>query len=597
MDKPENSDDSIEDRAEDQDEDEPVRHQQSDDEIAAAQLAQMRISAKTLDSKDKEEKPKSDVDQDGKITERSLTWNMGRFFGEGSTNITRFRELKERVEDYKPVLLKLNEIWGTTKSNFIKFAKDLGYDVLSLTYTDQEGRMRRAAAILVQNDCNTDYKPNELRFKKTIEITIDNNYSIAGVHDRENDTHHVCVYIHHNEKVEGEEEEENGEKEEKEGEKKEGIEEEKKEGEKKEEKDEEKKSQKDKGKKKTEKENESISLMRKFGAAIDTIKENIRYYFDSIDESLRRNMITDLKFLRIIISGDLNCVIAEVETVCREKERDFISLQDQLHPKWHTRVVHYKNSKTTYTKIDYILACNVFLQVHKPIEMPYDHFIIIEDLYHHDHNMINSYCSKGDLCVRFKCKVPEIIVDDPEVAALELLVDIYNNAAPDNILRPIDPLDCKDKKCASKKCVHSVWSHWEYYKSAWKDQVCNFFCARITKGRRYNQKSLPNFLDHLMFGELRLKEHVSKSDENKINWICATVTRLQQKNINDKLDSTSVNAEVKDIKSQLSKGRLSARGTPLNSPSVKEGTPSSPGPSTSGAATSSTLTPCRPKTK
>ncbi|GMS98417.1 hypothetical protein PENTCL1PPCAC_20592 [Pristionchus entomophagus] len=73
MDKPENSDDSIEDRAEDQDEDEPVRHQQSDDEIAAAQLAQMRISAKTLDSKDKEEKPKSDVDQDGKVSSRYIS--------------------------------------------------------------------------------------------------------------------------------------------------------------------------------------------------------------------------------------------------------------------------------------------------------------------------------------------------------------------------------------------------------------------------------------------------------------------------------------------------------------------------------------------
>ncbi|GMS78777.1 hypothetical protein PENTCL1PPCAC_952, partial [Pristionchus entomophagus] len=51
-----------------------------------------------------------------------------------------------------------------------------------------------------------------------------------------------------------------------------------------------------------------------------------------------------------------------------------------------------------------VLGCNVFTQIHQPIDNEIDHFTIIEDIYHEDHGFEHPYCTNVDNNCKLNCK-------------------------------------------------------------------------------------------------------------------------------------------------------------------------------------------------
>ncbi|GMR34995.1 hypothetical protein PMAYCL1PPCAC_05190 [Pristionchus mayeri] len=240
--------------------------------------------------------------------------------------------LQGHVAKFNPILLELIEIQDNTRRQFAKFAADiLGYVVMAISYPicEPEETIERAAAILVRKDA---FMRN--RFVPTItRACVDGKFSIAAVHDTIEDVHHVCCYIHHAD------------------------------------------STANKSKKALTKNKIIESNKNNFNEAISEIKRNRIVYVKE-----RSEFQTNLQDLRIVVSGDLNLYIPAVVAVLDKSPLSF--LEDKLHPNWHTRVLHYHEvSKSTFTKIDYILGHNISTKIHQPIYNDYDHLSIVSDIY------------------------------------------------------------------------------------------------------------------------------------------------------------------------------------------------------------------------
>ncbi|GMR34618.1 hypothetical protein PMAYCL1PPCAC_04813, partial [Pristionchus mayeri] len=438
-----------------------------------------------------------------KAFDRCLYWNIDSWKGTGNekgiVHTERWKVLEEYVRKYEPVLLKFNEIRFVKETDLKKFVENtLNYDILAVSYPNRERQrdskdhinMERAAAILVRKVANEGG-----RFEKTIDNCCKNgSYSIAAVHDRMNMIHHVCCYIHHNKT----------EKDEKKSEKEGNVEL--------------VKTNEDQNiiDKKTEEEKKTEPNRAHLRDALIQIKtELVQQQFDMKNIRSLHFEIMDLKLIiTVVFSGDLNCVVPDVERVCRKLfSENFVWLCDKLHSNWYTKVLHYhKEFKTTYTKVDYVLGHNICTQIHQPIENDYDHFTILEDIYHEDMKFEKPYCTGN---CEFKCTIRKIA--------------IFSTDSGEEILRTfITHFKYKEKTSEIRRTCFEHYQHW-------KELVRSIIHGVKFPKNLGNGTLVSTFLYRKMFPEWRevfsIKDNHNRS---QIDWICAIVILLLHRDLEDK---------------------------------------------------------------
>ncbi|GMR34977.1 hypothetical protein PMAYCL1PPCAC_05172, partial [Pristionchus mayeri] len=347
----------------------------------------------------------------------------------------------------------------------------------------------------VRKDSN-DRKDANHRFEKTIdgdEGVENHKYSIAAVYDIEKQIHHVCVYIHHNDNRE--------------------------------------ESKKDAEANK--------QLKFKLSLAIEIIKVKLCKYMKSKYKKFDAKKLSDIEGMRVIVSGDLNCTIPNVEEICREKAENFIWLKDKLHPSWRTFVrPYYGTSGATYSKIDYILAHNVFTRIHQPKELNYDHYIIIEDIYYTDPGFTTPYCTD---CEK-KCSIPTTVLLT-KGTTISILEDLIVNFREETVK------------------YESVKSPFDLY-STWKIPI-----REKSQGSRFPKKidgiSIISYLDKIMNDEnSRLKtvgQLTTTDEQNMLSWMCAITSLLEQDDPQKDMSKKIVLAACKKTRKQFIDSRSKLR--------------------------------------
>ncbi|KAF8367536.1 hypothetical protein PRIPAC_85365 [Pristionchus pacificus] len=435
----------------------------SKNSVTVAELVE-GIEAMRMDvSKEVPDITNSDQDAKGDNTnsreknfETNITWNTGSFKAKGNYR-TREEVLSEMMDKYEPVLMKANEIRGITEAELRSFADRKGYDVLALAYSNEKNKetMEKAAGILVRREANTKID-GEPRFIRTFHMIVDKEYSIAGVLDRKNDIHHISLYLHH-------------------------------------------------GDKKSE---------ERLRGAIGAIKEELKVFPQTNDEEILKNK-------RIIISGDLNCDIRTVESVCSDfaVENNFVFLQDALYYKWYTHMEESdKLVKLLKTKIDYVLCSKnvlTMMKIHKPFLVEYDHYIILEDIYHQNHGFNHPYCDNpkcDSKCEVGRIRLPMMSQQETQ-KILEQLVESFEEKE-------------KEQQPGSSTTISQYYQDFE-------SEICNRFLAPIPE--RFGLKTLTRVLCEKVFRDESISTTFGNLNINKLNFICATVVRLEQDNINDNI--------------------------------------------------------------